>query len=247
MTQLDRLRARVCAANRRLPAEGLTVLTWGNVSALDRESGLMVIKPSGIPYPELTPESMVIVDMAGRVVEGRCRPSSDTATHLALYGRFPAIGSIVHTHSPWATVWAQLGRPIPPLGTTHADDFGAEILCSRPMTPEEIRQDYEANTGRVIAEALSERDFARHFAVLVRGHGPFVWDTVPEKAVEKAVALEFVAMEAWHCLVADPALPPLDGALLNRHFLRKHGADAYYGQKCRANQEPAPATRKGAT
>ena len=155
MTQLDRLRARVCTANRRLPAEGLTVLTWGNVSALDRESGLMVIKPSGIPYPELTPENMVIVDTAGRFVEGCCQPSTDTATHLALYERFPAIGSIVHTHSPWATVWAQLGRPIPPLGTTHADDFGAEILCSRPMTPEEIRQDYEANTGRVIAEALS--------------------------------------------------------------------------------------------
>lgn len=230
MKHLDSLCARVCSANQRLMSERLTILTWGNVSAFDRENGLMVIKPSGIPYAELTPEKMVIVDITGRVVEGGLRPSSDTETHLELYRNFPEIGSVVHTHSPWATVWAQMGKSIPPLGTTHADDFGEEVLCSRPMTEKEIRQDYEVNTGRIIVETLSQRDRSQHFAVLVYGHGPFVWEATPEKAVEKAVTLEFVAMEAWRCLMADPTLRSLDGALLKKHFDRKHGKNAYYGQ-----------------
>ena len=230
MTRLEELRTRVCAANRRLPAEGLAILTWGNVSAFDRERGLMVIKPSGVPYPELTPADMVVVDAAGRVVEGRLRPSTDTAAHLALYRHFPAVGAVVHTHAPWATVWAQLGRPIPPLGTTHADGFGGEILCTRPLTAAEIRGDYEANVGKVLVETLSGQDLSRHAAVLVRSHGPFTWAETPEDAVDRAAALEFVAMAAWRCLAVCPGLPPLGGPLLERHFARKHGADAYYGQ-----------------
>jgi len=228
--KLQKLREEVCAANQMLPDCGLAILTWGNVSAFDRESGLMAIKPSGVPYQELTPEKMVIVDKTGKAVDGALRPSSDTATHLELYNRFPSIGSIVHTHSPWATIWAQLGKSIPPLGTTHADDFGEEILCTRAMRPDEIQHDYERNTGRVIIESLENRDFEKHFGVLVHGHGPFVWEQTPERAVEKAVILEYVAMMAWHCVVYAPDAPPISTGLLNKHFQRKHGKNAYYGQ-----------------
>lgn len=225
------LRAAVCTANQQLPQRGLVRLTWGNVSAFDRESKLMVIKPSGVPYENLTPENMVLVDLEGRVVEGNMRPSSDTATHLELYRQFPQIGSIVHTHSLWATIWAQMGESIPPLGTTHADDFGGEILCTREMTPSEIQHDYEANTGRVIAETLSGRDIVRYSAVLVRKHGPFVWDATPALAVQKAVALEYVANMAWHCMAVRPGISLLDTPLLEKHFTRKHGTAAYYGQR----------------
>lgn len=229
--RLDSLREAVCAANKKLSEAGLVILTWGNVSAFDRERQLMVIKPSGVPYDQLTPENMVLVNLAGQVVEGDLQPSSDTATHVELYREFPSIGSIVHTHSPWATTWAQLGRSIPPLGTTHADDFGEEILCTRPMCQEEIQSEYERNTGRLIVEALDGRDMGKHFAVLVHGHGPFVWGRTPEKAVEKAMILENVAMMAWHCHVYSPDIQPISDALLRKHFDRKHGKHAYYGQR----------------
>ncbi len=228
--RLHSLRAATCAANKQLLQMGLVILTWGNVSAFDPESGLMVIKPSGVPYEVMTPEDMVLVDLEGHVVEGKLKPSSDTDTHLELYRNFPSIGSVVHTHSQWATIWAQLGEPIPPLGTTHADDFGGEIPCTRALKPEEIKCDYEKNTGRVIFETLSGRELSRYSAVLVRGHGPFVWDATPALAVQKALVLEYVAKMAWYCKVAQPELLALDKQLLERHFTRKHGDTAYYGQ-----------------
>lgn len=228
---LDALRESVCIANRRLLEEGLTMLTWGNVSGFDPSSGLVVIKPSGIAYENLDPEDMVLVDLDGKVVAGNWNPSSDTETHLELYRQFPTMGSIVHTHSPWATIWAQLGENIPPLGTTHADDFGEEILCTRKMTPEEIQTGYEKNTGKVIVETLKGRDLQKHFAILVRSHGPFVWEETPEKAVQKAMVLEQVAMMAWHCRAAAPQIEAIDRGLLCKHFDRKHGEHAYYGQK----------------
>ncbi len=228
--KLEQLRRQVCAANKMLPELGLVILTWGNVSVYDPDSQLMVIKPSGIAYSELTPENMVIVDLEGNVVEGDLRPSSDTDTHLELYRNFPHIGSIVHTHSRWATIWAQLGRNIPPLGTTHADDFSGEILCTRALTDKEIFSNYEKNTGRVIVETLATRDPKKEFAVLVREHGPFVWEGTPKKAVEKALVLEEVAMMAWHCCEYDPKIEKMSLNLLEKHFNRKHGKDAYYGQ-----------------
>lgn len=229
--RLELLREAVCAANRKLPAAGLTILTWGNVSAFDPESGLVAIKPSGLPYESLGPEDMVLVNLDGEIIEGRWNPSSDTTTHLEMYRNFPMIGSIVHTHSPWATIWAQLGENIPPLGTTHADDFGEEILCTRKMTHEEIQVEYEKNTGKVIVETLKNRDLYKHYGVLVRSHGPFVWEQTPEKAVQKAIVLEQVAMMAWHCCLVDPQIKAVDSVLLHKHFNRKHGENAYYGQK----------------
>ena len=190
----------------------------------------MVIKPSGIAYEELTPQNMVLVDRNGSVLEGDLQPSSDTMTHLELYKQYPSIGSIVHTHSPWATIWAQMGRGIPPLGTTHADDFYGEIPCTRALTAEEIEQDYEKNTGKVILETLAQGDIQRQFGVLVREHGPFVWEETPEKAVEKAMVLEQVAMMAWHCRVCDPVCREMSPVLMQKHFERKHGPNAYYGQ-----------------
>lgn len=228
--RLEALRRQVCDANRQLKACGLVILTWGNVSAYSPEEGVMVIKPSGIAYEELTPQNMVLVDRNGSVLEGDLQPSSDTMTHLELYKQYPSIGSIVHTHSPWATIWAQMGRGIPPLGTTHADDFYGEIPCTRALTAEEIEQDYEKNTGKVILETLAQGDIQRQFGVLVREHGPFVWEETPEKAVEKAMVLEQVAMMAWHCRVCDPACREMSPVLMQKHFERKHGPNAYYGQ-----------------
>lgn len=225
------LREQVCAANKMLPQLGLVVLTWGNVSAFDPESGLVVIKPSGVAYDDLTPENMVVVDLGGNLVEGDLRPSSDTDTHLEMYRNFPSIGSIVHTHSTWATIWAQMGQAIPPLGTTHADDFAGDVPCTRAMTSEEIESEYEKNTGKVIVETLLERDPEKEFAVLVREHGPFVWERTPQKAVEKALVLDQVAMMAWHCRVGNPGAGTMSPALLAKHFNRKHGRNAYYGQK----------------
>lgn len=227
---LPELREKVCTSNKMLPQSGLVILTWGNVSAIDRESGLVVIKPSGVNYEKLTPESMVVVDMAGRVVEGAYRPSSDTLTHIEMYKAFSGIGAIVHTHSPWATIWAQMGCDIPALGTTHADDFGAEIPCTRDMTEEEIAESYEKNTGKVICETLAKRDISRYFAVNVKSHGPFVWERDPLKAVEKALVLEQVSMMAWHCRQMQPECSVMSSALMKKHFERKHGANAYYGQ-----------------
>ena len=228
--RLEALRRQVCDANRQLKACGLVSLTWGNVSAYSPEEGVMVIKPSGIAYEELTPQKMVLVDRNGSVLEGDLQPSSDTMTHLELYKQYPSIGSIVHTHSPWATIWAQMGRGIPPLGTTHADDFYGEIPCTRALTEEEIEQDYEKNTGKVILETLAQGDIQRQFGVLVREHGPFVWEETPEKAVEKAMVLEQVAMMAWHCRVCDPVCREMSPVLMKKHFERKHGPNAYYGQ-----------------
>lgn len=229
--KLQGLREAVCAANRMLPDLGLVILTWGNVSAFDRSSGLIVIKPSGVPYDKLTPEHMVLVDQSGHVIEGDFSPSTDTDTHLELYRHFPSIGSVVHTHSQWATIWAQIGEDIPPLGTTHADDFGEAVLCTRAMQPDEIQSDYEKNTGIVIAETLAGRDIGRHFGVLVRGHGPFVWESTPERAVQKAIVLEYVAGLAWHCRISSPQISPIGESLLRKHFDRKHGKKAYYGQR----------------
>ena len=227
---LEQLREQVCAANKLLAEYNLVVLTWGNVSAFDSESHLMVIKPSGVAYCDLKPENMVVVDLAGNVVEGTLNPSSDTNTHLEIYRNYPQIGSIVHTHSRWATIWAQMGRNIPALGTTHADDFGCDIPCTRAMTEEEIKNRYEENTGKVIVELLAQRDVEKDYAVLVREHGPFAWEKTPRKAVEKALVLEEVAMMAWHCCMFDQTLSSMAPALLNKHFDRKHGKNAYYGQ-----------------
>ncbi len=228
---LENLRKEVCHANKLLKEYALVVLTWGNVSAIDRESGLVVIKPSGVAYDALTPENMVVLDLEGNIVEGDLNPSSDTPTHLELYKNFPHIGSVVHTHSRWATIWSQLGREIPALGTTHADDFAGAIPCTRVMTDEEIFTDYEKNTGKVIVERLNQGDPEREFAILVRQHGPFVWEKSPKKAVEKALVLEEVAMMAWHCCAFDPQLGSMNPSLLTKHFDRKHGKNAYYGQK----------------
>ena len=228
--KLEKLRLQVCAANQMLPQYGLVILTWGNVSAFDPDSGLMVIKPSGVPYDSLTAQNMVVVDMDGNVVEGDLKPSSDTETHLALYRSRPDIGSIVHTHSCWATIWAQMGQSIPPLGTTHADDFSGDIPCTRALTDQEIASEYEKNTGEVILETLASRKDKQDFAVLVREHGPFVWERTPQKAVEKALVLEQIAMMAWHCCAYNPKHLEMSPALLEKHFSRKHGQYSYYGQ-----------------
>lgn len=228
---LEQLRKQVCDANKMLSECNLIILTWGNVSAYDPETQLMVIKPSGVSYDALTPENMVVVDLDGNIVEGELNPSSDTATHLELYKRYPHIGSIVHTHSTWATIWAQMGQSIPPMGTTHADDFGSDIPCTRPMTEEEIVSKYEENTGKVIVETLESRDIEKDFAILVREHGPFVWEKTPKKAVEKALVLEQVAMMAWHTRMGNTGIQSMSPMLLKKHFERKHGKNAYYGQK----------------
>ena len=228
---LKKLKREVYEANMALPAHGLVTFTWGNVSAIHRERGLVVIKPSGVSYDAMQPADMAVVDMAGNVVDGALRPSSDTATHLALYKAYPGLGGIVHTHSRWATIFAQAGRGVPALGTTHADYFYGEIPCTRPMTAEEIAGAYEHETGAVIVErfwGLNPLDIP---GALVYGHGPFTWGTTPLEAVHNAVVLEEVAMMAWHtqALAAEPLLP-MQRALLDKHYLRKHGKDAYYGQ-----------------
>ena len=228
---LEKLREEVCVANRLLPELGLVSFTWGNVSGIDRASGLVVIKPSGVEYGRLTPESMVVVDLSGRRVEGSLNPSSDTATHVELYRAFSGVGGSVHTHSRWATIWAQAGRGIPAYGTTHADCFYGEIPCTRRMTPVEIAGEYERETGKVIVETFRGRDPAQMPAVLVHSHGPFAWGATPEQAVRHAAVLEEVAMMALHTeQLAGGKTPPMQTELLDRHFLRKHGPHAYYGQ-----------------
>lgn len=228
---LKKLKEAVFEANQMLPKYGLVTFTWGNVSGIDRERGLMVIKPSGVEYGAMTAEDMVVVDLDGKAVEGGLRPSSDTPTHLELYRAFPEIGGVVHTHSRWATIFAQAGKGIPALGTTHADDFYGEIPCTRAMTPEEIRGQYEKETGRVIVETFRNIPYRDVPAVLVRSHGPFAWGSTPGDAVHHAAVLEEVAMMAWHALaLGGGRLAPIPQALLDRHYLRKHGAGAYYGQ-----------------
>lgn len=228
---LEALKQEVLEANLLLPKHGLITFTWGNVSGIDRESGLVVIKPSGVSYDGMTAEDMVVVDLQGKVVEGKWKPSSDTPTHLALYRAFPAMGGIVHTHSRWATSFAQAGMPIPAMGTTQGDYFYGDIPCTRKMTPEEIAGEYELETGNVIIETFQDIDPMTIPAVLVHSHGPFTWGTDAMNAVHNAVVLEELAFMAWHDLLLDPGLPPMQQELLDKHYLRKHGANAYYGQK----------------
>ncbi len=227
---LEELKKQVLEANLLLPKYHLVTFTWGNVSGIDRERGLVVIKPSGVPYETMTVQDMVVVDLEGRTAEGKWKPSSDTATHLELYRAFPSCGGIVHTHSRWAATFAQAGRPIEAMGTTQADYFYGAIPCTRPLTDEEIRGDYEAATGRVIVETFADRDPAAVPGVLVHSHGPFIWGTDPMNAVHNAVVTEEVAFMNWHAMLLDPGLGPMQQSLLDKHFLRKHGKNAYYGQ-----------------
>lgn len=229
---LNELKRQVLAANLSLPAYGLVTFTWGNVSAIDRQSGLVVIKPSGIAYEAMTLEDLVVVDLEGKVREGHRKPSSDTATHLALYRAFADIGGVVHTHSRNATIWAQAGQPIPALGTTHADYFYGDIPCTRPMSETEIAGDYEGETGKVIIETFNQagRDPQQVPGVLVYSHGPFAWGKDAADAVHNAVVLEEVAIMAMATRQLAPAIAPMQPELLDKHFLRKHGKHAYYGQ-----------------
>lgn len=229
---LETLKKEVCAANLRLVAEGLVVQTWGNVSGLDRTQGLMVIKPSGVAYDRMKPRHMVVVSLeTGKVVEGELNPSSDTPTHLELYRAFPEIGGVVHTHSLFATAWAQARREIPPLGTTHADYFHGPVPCTRFLRTEEIKGDYEVNTGRVILERFTKLKPLAFPGVLVASHGPFTWGKTPEAAVDSAVVLEFLARMASETLRVSPRIRGVPQVLLEKHFLRKHGPGAYYGQR----------------
>lgn len=229
---LEELKKEVCQANLDLVKQGLVVQTWGNVSGVDRAGGHMVIKPSGVPYEGMAPAQMVVVSLAtGQVVEGRLKPSSDTPTHLALYRAFPEIGGVTHTHSLFATAWAQARKGIPSLGTTHADYWHGAVPCTRLLTAAEIKTDYEANTGHVIVETIKHLAPAHHCAVLVAGHGPFTWGRNARQAVENAVVLEFVARLAAETLRVNPKVKPMQPALLDKHFFRKHGPGAYYGQK----------------
>ena len=224
------IREACCEANRRLPATGLVDLTFGNVSVLDRTAGVFAIKPSGVDYADLHPSQMVIVDLDGKIVEGNLRPSSDAPTHRYLYRAFEVISSVVHTHSRNAVAFAQALRPLPCLGTTHADHFRGEVPVTRHMTQEEIGGDYEWETGKVIAEAFRDRNPLEVPAVLVAGHGPFAWGTTAPKAVEYALALEICAEMALKTLSLESAIAQLPVHLREKHFLRKHGKDAYYGQ-----------------
>ena len=231
LNMLEQLKREVLEANLALPQHRLVTFTWGNVSGINRQRGLVVIKPSGVEYEQLDLDGMVVVDLDGHVVEGHYKPSSDTATHLALYKAFGHIGGVVHTHSPHATAWAQAGRGIPALGTTHGDYYYGEVPCTRPMTEAEIKGAYELETGNVIIETFAGRDPQQIPGVLVHSHAPFNWGKNPHDAVHNAVVLEQVAMMALNSFLLNPGLQPMDQHLLDRHFLRKHGAGAYYGQK----------------
>lgn len=228
---LEELKKLVYEANMDLPKYGLVTFTWGNVSAIDRASGKFVIKPSGVDYEKLSPEDMVVMDLEGNKVEGKLNPSSDTATHLELYKAFPGMGGIVHTHSPWATSWAQAGRGIPCYGTTHADYMYGEIPCLRCLTKEEIDGAYEKNTGLLIVDYFKDRDYVAVPACLCKNHGPFAWGKDAAQAVHHAVVLEEVAKMAARCEMINPQVQPAPQELLDKHYLRKHGANAYYGQE----------------
>jgi L-ribulose-5-phosphate 4-epimerase len=228
---LEQLKRIVCKANLDLVKERLVIQTWGNASGIDRERGLVVIKPSGVPYDDMKPEHMVIVSLkAGEVVEGRMKPSSDTATHLVLYRAFAHIGGIVHTHSLYATAWAQACKGIPNYGTTQADYWHGDVPCTRRLTSREIKSDYEVNTGKVIVERFRNFNPVKHPAVLVASHGPFTWGEDVNDAVHNAAVLEFVARLASETVRINPRVRPVQSHLLDKHFLRKHGPKAYYGQ-----------------
>lgn len=228
---LEKLKKTVCAANLLLPKYNLVTFTWGNVSGIDRECGLVVIKPSGIDYDGMTADDMVVVDLDGNVVEGKWKPSSDTATHIVLYKAFPNIGGVVHTHSRWATSFAQAGMAIPAMGTTQGDYFYGDIPCTRSMTDEEIEGEYEKETGNVIVETFSGKNPDAIPGVLVYSHGPFAWGTDPMNAVHNAVVMEECAFMDYHALMLNPEHRDMQKALLDKHYLRKHGKDAYYGQQ----------------
>ena len=230
---LETLKKQVCKANIELQTRGLITYTWGNVSGIDRRKGLVVIKPSGVNYDELTPEKMVVLDLEGNKIEGDLSPSSDTATHLELYKKYTSIGGITHTHSNNATSWAQSGRNIPFFGTTHADYFHGDIPCTRQMTAEEINGEYEKNTGLVIIETLENNniDPEEMPAILCRSHGPFTWGKDADEAVHNAVVLEEVAEMALKTVILSPQLSPAPQVLSDKHYFRKHGKNAYYGQK----------------
>jgi len=228
---LERLKRDVCQANLDLVEAGLVIQTWGNASGIDRRRGLVVIKPSGVSYDGMMPKHMVVVSLeSGKVVEGRLKPSSDTATHLVLYRAFPGIGGIVHTHSLYATAWAQAKKDLPSYGTTQADYWYGDVPCTRLLTTGDIRSDYEANTGQVIVERFRKLDPMQHPAVLVASHGPFAWGKDVADAVHNATVLEFVARLASETLRISPKLKPMQSPLLDKHFLRKHGTNATYGQ-----------------
>lgn len=227
---LEELKQIVYEANMELPRHGLVTLTWGNASGIDRQSGLVVIKPSGVSYENLCPDDMVVVDLEGRHIEGRYRPSSDTATHLELYQAFPCVGGIVHTHSSWATSWAQAGRGIPCFGTTHADYIYGEIPCLRCLTKEEIDEGYEKNTGRLIADFFKDKNCMAVPVCLCKNHGPFTWGKDVMEAVHNAIVLEEVAKMAARCERIAPGVQPAPQELLDKHYMRKHGKGAYYGQ-----------------
>lgn len=227
---LEELKQKVLEANLELLKRNLVIFTWGNVSGIDREKGLVVIKPSGVPYEELKAEDLPVVDLEGNKVEGELNPSSDTATHLVLYKAFPEIGGVVHTHSTWCTIWAQSGKEIPAYGTTHADYFYGDIPCTRPMTQSEIATNYEHNTGEVIVETFKHIDPNSIPGVIVNQHGPFNWGIDPMQAVENAVVMEEVAKFAYYTRSIASEIGSIDQHLLDKHFLRKHGKNAYYGQ-----------------
>lgn len=229
---IEELKQQVLEANLLLPKYNLVTLTWGNVSGIDRESGLVVIKPSGVDYSAMKLEDMVVVDLkTGKVIDGKLRPSSDTDTHLELYRHFKNIGGIVHTHSRWATIFAQAGSPIEAYGTTHADYFYGQIPCTRKMSEAEINGKYEHETGKVIVETFASISHEEIPAVLVHSHGPFNWGVNPINAVHNAIVLEEIAFMAWHNKALNSEINPIQRELLDKHFLRKHGKNAYYGQK----------------
>ena len=227
---LEKLKEQVYQANLDLVKYNLVVFTWGNVSGIDRERDLVVIKPSGVSYSKMKPKDMVVMNLYGKVMEGDLKPSSDAATHLILYRQFLNIGGVVHTHSEWATSWAQAGKSIPAIGTTHADNFYGEIPCTRKMTKEEIQGEYELETGKVIIETFKDKNPDEIPGVLVNNHGPFAWGTDADNAVHNAVVLEEVAKMSFRSLQLNPETT-MDQVLLDKHFLRKHGKNAYYGQR----------------
>ena len=228
---LEELKQEVLEANLELPRHGLVTFTWGNVSAIDKNRELVVIKPSGVSYDNMSADDMVIVDLEGNVVEGRLNPSSDTPTHLALYKAYEKIGGVVHTHSSYITSWAQAGCAVPALGTTHADYFYGEIPCTRALTEEEIQGEYEVETGNVIIETIGAKDPMSIPGIIVFQHGPFAWGKNAMDSVHNAVVMEEVAKMAFRSITINPRLSDIDNTLLDKHYLRKHGANAYYGQK----------------
>ena len=230
MTMLEKLKQEVYDANMDLQRKGMVIYTWGNVSGIDREKQLVVIKPSGVDYDTMKAEDMVVVDFDGNVVEGHYKPSSDTATHIALYKAYPQIGGVVHTHSTFAVTFAQAGMPIPAFGTTHADYFYGDVPCTRELTAEEIDEAYELNTGKVIIETIGDKDPLEIPGIVVKNHGPFAWGKTPAGSVYNAVVLDKVAEMAYYTMTLNPGVERVSQYLLDKHYFRKHGANAYYGQ-----------------